>query len=111
MPPLFDIAVAVLIFMLLRARSEGRVQQRRAQSAKGQASRRPEPQPLAAMVAPMEMAEAWRTLGIAPGATRAQIQAAYRRAAHWCHPDKNPGNPVAEETFKRVNAAYRVLAG
>jgi hypothetical protein len=53
--------------------------------------------------------EAQRVLGLQRDATRRQIKSAYRTAAVWCHPDQNPGNPTAEETFKRVSEAYRVL--
>jgi hypothetical protein len=55
--------------------------------------------------------EALLALGLQPGATLVEIRSAYKNAAQWCHPDKNPGNRIAEETFKRVSDAYRILCG
>ncbi len=37
------------------------------------------------------------------------IKAAYRRLALQYHPDRNPGDPAAEEKFKEVSVAYAVL--
>ena len=38
-----------------------------------------------------------------------QIKASYRELAKKYHPDLNVGNPQAEERFKDINEAYRVL--
>lgn len=38
-----------------------------------------------------------------------QIKASYRELAKKYHPDLNVGNPKAEERFKDINEAYRVL--
>lgn len=43
-------------------------------------------------------------------ASMQDIKAAYKRLAMRYHPDKNPGKPEAEETFKQINAAYQVLS-
>jgi curved DNA-binding protein CbpA len=49
-------------------------------------------------------------LGVARGATRDEITAAYRARAKELHPDARPGDAGAAERFTRVGAAYRVLA-
>lgn len=51
----------------------------------------------------------YKTLGVAEGATDKEITKAYRKLARELHPDKNPGDTVAEEKFKDVSAAYDVL--
>jgi molecular chaperone DnaJ len=51
----------------------------------------------------------YRTLGVEPTATAKEITKAYRTLARDLHPDKNPGDAVAEERFKEVAAAYDVL--
>jgi hypothetical protein len=52
------------------------------------------------------MAEAYRTLGVDPGADEDAVRAAYRERAKSTHPDTESGD---EETFKRVNRAYERL--
>ena len=51
----------------------------------------------------------YETLGVSKTATAKEIKKAYRKLASDLHPDKNPGNDVAEEKFKDVSAAYDVL--
>ncbi len=50
------------------------------------------------------------TLGVARDASAQQIKAAYRKLAQTWHPDKNPGDPKAEEKFKEAAQAYAVLS-
>jgi len=49
-------------------------------------------------------------LGIDKSAGADAIRAAYKKMAMQYHPDRNPDNPQAEETFKQVNEAYHVLS-
>jgi molecular chaperone DnaJ len=51
----------------------------------------------------------YKTLGVEQSSTAKEITKAYRKLARDLHPDKNPGNDVAEEKFKEVAAAYDVL--
>lgn len=51
----------------------------------------------------------YRILELAPGATDEEIRRAYRRLALRWHPDRNPGEPEAEEHFKAISEAYAVL--
>ena len=48
-------------------------------------------------------------LGLEKGASEEEIKKAYRRLAVKYHPDKNPGDKVAEENFKELGEAYEVL--
>jgi hypothetical protein len=49
-------------------------------------------------------------LGIAPGATRAEVKAAFRRQALALHPDVSPLDKTeAEARFKALNAAYALI--
>ena len=51
----------------------------------------------------------YKVLGIRSDATQAEIKRAYHGLALRYHPDRNPGDPHAQETFKEINAAYQVL--
>jgi DnaJ-class molecular chaperone len=48
-------------------------------------------------------------LGLSPEATEDEIRRTYRRLALQWHPDRNPGDPRAEERFKEISEAYAVL--
>jgi molecular chaperone DnaJ len=48
-------------------------------------------------------------LGLAPGASPADIKRAYRRLARRYHPDINPGDRAAETLYKRISEAYETL--
>jgi curved DNA-binding protein CbpA len=51
----------------------------------------------------------YATLGLGPQATEEEIRRTYRRLALQWHPDRNPGDPRAEERFKEISEAYAVL--
>jgi DnaJ-class molecular chaperone len=51
----------------------------------------------------------YEALGVAPTATSADIQKAYRKLAKESHPDLNPGDKAAEDKFKEVAGAYDLL--
>ena len=49
-------------------------------------------------------------LSVQRDAPEADIKKAYRRLAMKHHPDRNPGDPKAEATFKEAKEAYEVLS-
>jgi DnaJ-class molecular chaperone len=55
------------------------------------------------------MADPYQTLGVARGATEADIKKAYRKLAKELHPDRNKDNPKASERFSQVTSAYDLL--
>ncbi len=58
----------------------------------------------------MDKKDYYELLGIEKGADEKQIKSAYRKLAMKYHPDKNPGDKVAEEKFKEINEAYEILS-
>lgn len=52
----------------------------------------------------------YEILGVSRSATDKDIKAAYRKLARRYHPDVNPGDKSAEETFKEVSGAFAVLS-
>lgn len=54
--------------------------------------------------------EYYDILELAVDANQDEIKRAYRRMAVKTHPDKNPGDPTAQEKFQAVSEAYQVLS-
>lgn len=52
----------------------------------------------------------YEVLGVDKNSTPEQIKKAYRKLALKYHPDKNPGDKIAEEKFKEAAEAYAVLS-
>jgi len=51
----------------------------------------------------------YEVLGVDKNSAKDEIKKAYRKLAFKYHPDKNPGDQTAEESFKEATEAYSVL--
>ena len=58
----------------------------------------------------MSKRDYYEILGIAKGSSADEIKKAYRKVAMQYHPDRNPGDKVAEEKFKEAAEAYEILS-
>jgi curved DNA-binding protein len=58
----------------------------------------------------MDYKDYYKILGVDRKASGQEIKKSYRKLAMKYHPDRNPGNKQAEETFKDINEAYQVLS-
>lgn len=56
------------------------------------------------------MKDHYKILGVSPAATTPEIKKAYRTLAFRYHPDKNPGDPLSEATFRNIQEAYTILS-
>jgi curved DNA-binding protein CbpA len=56
------------------------------------------------------MVNLYEVLGLSNFASAAEVKSAFKRLAFQYHPDRNPGNPLAEEKFKAINHAYQYLS-
>src|SRR3954470_5543674 len=57
----------------------------------------------------MSKRDYYEVLGVARGASDADLKAAFRKLAMQHHPDRNPGDKDCEHRFKELNEAYDVL--
>jgi molecular chaperone DnaJ len=57
----------------------------------------------------MAQQDYYAVLGVPASATQDEIKKAYRKLASKHHPDKNPSDPKAAETFKGISEAYQTL--
>ncbi|MGX5737013.1 DnaJ C-terminal domain-containing protein [Bosea thiooxidans] len=55
------------------------------------------------------MRDPYQVLGVARGASDAEIKKAFRRRAKELHPDRNREDPKAQDKFAELNTAYEVL--
>src|SRR3954467_8506052 len=51
----------------------------------------------------------YEVLGVNRDAPEDEIKKAYRKLAMKYHPDRNPDNPKAEDSFKEAKEAYEIL--
>src|SRR5690606_29132381 len=65
--------------------------------------------PAACVLLTMAKRDYYEILGVARNASEAEIKKAYRGRAMKYHPDRNPGDKAAEESFKETKEAYEVL--
>lgn len=56
------------------------------------------------------MQDFYATLGVSRDASPEEVKKAYRKKALEFHPDRNPDNPKAADSFKKVSEAYEVLS-
>ncbi|MFN0061835.1 MAG: molecular chaperone DnaJ [Myxococcaceae bacterium] len=52
----------------------------------------------------------YEVLGVERNCSPQELKSAFRKVALLHHPDRNPGNPAAEEKFKEASEAYEVLS-
>jgi molecular chaperone DnaJ len=57
----------------------------------------------------MAQQDYYAVLGVPASATQDEIKKSYRKLASKHHPDKNPSDPKAAETFKGISEAYQTL--
>ncbi|TPX57239.1 hypothetical protein PhCBS80983_g03943 [Powellomyces hirtus] len=65
---------------------------------------------LLAIPAILASADYYKVLGVDRSATKKTIKKAYRESSKKYHPDKNPGDKVAEDKFVELAQAYEVLS-
>ena len=55
------------------------------------------------------MRDPYQVLGVARGASEAEIKKAFRKHAKQLHPDANRDDPKAQDRFAELNSAYEIL--
>ncbi|CAH1671806.1 DnaJ-class molecular chaperone CbpA [Hyphomicrobiales bacterium] len=55
------------------------------------------------------MRDPYQVLGVARGASEAEIKKAFRRRAKELHPDRNRDDPKAQDKFAELNSAYEII--
>src|SRR6266446_3790291 len=55
------------------------------------------------------MRDPYEVLGVARGASAAEVKSAFRRLAKKLHPDANKHDPKAATRFSELNAAYEIV--
>ena len=58
----------------------------------------------------MSKRDYYEVLGVSKGASVSEIKKSYRKIALKHHPDRNPGDKIAEEKFKEAAEAYEILS-
>ena len=58
---------------------------------------------------PQQARDPYRVLGVGPGATDAEVRAAYRRLVLLHHPDHNGGSAESARRFEEVQEAYATV--
>jgi molecular chaperone DnaJ len=58
----------------------------------------------------MSKRDYYEVLGVSKSASEAELKKAYRKKAIQFHPDKNPDDKKAEESFKEAAEAYEILS-
>lgn len=55
------------------------------------------------------MRDPYQVLGVARGASDAELKKAFRKRAKELHPDRNRDDPKAQDKFSELNAAYEIV--
>ena len=55
------------------------------------------------------MRDPYQVLGVARGASEAELKKAFRKRAKELHPDRNRDDPKAQDKFSELNAAYEIV--
>ena len=58
----------------------------------------------------MSKRDYYEVLGVSKTVEDTELKKAYRKVAMQFHPDRNPGDKVAEEKFKEAAEAYEILS-